>query len=179
MRWKDLTKIAVSGSRRFPEKDLVTQYLDDYIRKNFESTEDVVIITGGAIGVDGAVELYCMRRGIKNLVIHARWLELERSAGPHRNVHIINLADEFFGFWDGKSEGTKNAIDLAKKKGIVTKILGPKGLRKALGVKPPVKIIIPNRTRTSDAHKMRELVAAADIKDLFRNVGKKKKKVKI
>src|SRR5262245_5184743 len=105
MIWKKLTKIAVSGSRKFRENDLATMFLDQYIRENFESLEDVVIITGGGIGVDEAVELWCARRGIKNLVIHARWAEIEHNvngknpAGVIRNKYMIDLAQEFFAFW--------------------------------------------------------------------------------
>lgn len=150
MIWKNLTKIAVSGSRKFRENDLVTMFLDQYVREWFESPEDVVFITGGGIGVDEAVELMCQRRGYKNLIIPARWAEIEHNvngknpAGVIRNKYMIDLAQEFFAFWDGESPGTKNAIFHAKKKGIVQEIFSVKSLRKKLKLRPvPVKVNLP------------------------------------
>ena len=185
MKWKSLTKIAVSGSRRFGETDLVTQYLDLYIRKNFESTEDVVIITGHAVGVDDAVELYCLRRGIKNLIVNARWVELEKVAGPRRNGHIVDLANIFFGFWDGESLGTRDAIEKAKKRGIIKKVFTVEKLRKVLGIKPPTKINLPpvrtskdfpeRKQRRTKIGKIRDLIKEADIDEL---VKRKKKRIR-
>lgn len=154
MIWKELTKIGISGSRKFPEHklDMVTQYIDYYISKKFKSTEDVVIITGGSHGVDDVVALYCMRRGIKNLIIHARWLELELVAGPRRNQHIVDLSNIFMAFWDGTSRGTKDSIDKAKIKfgdnKEKFKIFSPDSLEKRidkLGIKINKVSVIPAR----------------------------------
>lgn len=168
MRWSKLRKIAVCGSRKFEEQDLATQYIDQYIRKNFKSTEDVVIITGGAVGVDAAIERYCFRRGIKNLIVHARWLELELVAGPRRNGHIVDLADQVFAFWNYKSTGTKDTITKTKERGKPCKVIGVKKLRKILKVKPPAKIYIPRKTSTRDAKRIRELVMDANFDELIR-----------
>ena len=47
-----------------------------------------------------------------------------RSAGPIRNKQMAEYADTLFAFWDGKSRGTKNMIDLAKKKNLHVIIVG-------------------------------------------------------
>lgn len=172
MKWKELRKIGVSGSRRFYKPDMATQFLDQYIRKNFKSTEDVVILTGNAVGLDAAVEQYCMRRGIKNLIVNARWLELEKSAGPRRNQHIVDLSNEMFFFWDGESTGTKDALMKCKVRGIPYRLFTLKSLTKEIGIKPPPIVVIPERrklvdTSKRDVHKIRTLVEAADMDDLI------------
>lgn len=171
MKWKSLHKIAVSGSRKFEETDLVTQYIDQYIRENYASTEDVVIITGGAIGVDAAVELYCMRRGIKNLIIHARWIELELPAGPRRNRHIVDLADEMFAFWDGKSRGTSDAISRAKIKHLPLRVFSVSDLRKELKVSPPVHVVLPEDNKK--AHEIRKILKDVSIDEIVEELDKK------
>jgi hypothetical protein len=155
-------------------------FLDQYIREGFDSTEDVVLITGGAVGVDEAVELYCLRRGIKNLIVHPRWLELEHKvngknpAGVIRNQYMIDLASEFFAFWDGSSPGTKDAIRRAKEKGIVQEIFSVQSLRKKLKVRPPIKVVLPNRVDKASLH----LRGKERISDLIQQAGLVLPKVK-
>ena len=44
-------------------------------------------------------------------------------AGPLRNEKMARVADALIAFWDGKSRGTKNMIDLANMKGISVRIV--------------------------------------------------------
>lgn len=178
MKWKDLYKLGISGSRKFANPSNAVQYLERYIAKNFPSTEDVVVITGGALGVDGAIEIACMRKGIKNLIVHARWLELDKVAGPRRNEHIVSMSNSMLIFWDGQSRGTKNAIDLIKASGKEFKVWSNSDLIKELKIKPPVQIVIPGHASNKDAHKIRQLVEDADITGFLRE-GKLKKKSKL
>ena len=165
MSWKTLHKIAVSGSRSFKYPDLATQWIDGYIRKKRWQLDDVVIITGGAIGIDAAVEIYCLRRGIKNLITHARWIELDTAAGPIRNKHIVQLSDEVIAFWDGKSKGTGGTIKYAQKIKKPIHIFRELQLVRVLKAEIPV-IKIPRTASNRDAHNLRELAAAADMKEL-------------
>ena len=153
MKWENLTKIAVVGNRKFREKDLVTMYLHQYIRKHHESTEEVVIITNGDIGIGDAVELWAQRNGIKHLVVSGRWLQLELPAGPRRNTHIVDLADQMFAF-TSKQQDTAGGIDLtqdaltkAQKKGIVTEVYTAKSLRRKLDISTVPKVHIPEHVK--------------------------------
>jgi hypothetical protein len=176
MKWKDIYKIGVTGSRKFGNPSNAVQYIEQYIKKNFESTEDVVIITGGAIGVDAAIELMCMRRGIKNLIVYARWLELELVAGPRRNQHIVDMSNEVLAFWDGQSRGTKDCIQRVKKSGKEYKVFSNSDLIKLLRIKPPVSIVVPRHVTNTTAHKIRDLVDQADLTGFFNEVKLKKTK---
>jgi len=177
MRWKNLTKIIVCGSRKFKESDLAAAYMDRYIRRNFESTEDVVLLTGGAFGVDDAIERYCIRRGIKNFIFNARWNELAPSEGVNpagfiRNQHMVDLGQLCFAFWDGLSGGTMDTVRKAKRKGIPTKVIKVARLRKILGIKAPATLKIPNGTspklvrKTLKKNSVQELIDAVGIDEI-------------
>lgn len=116
MKWERLVKIGVSGSREFEEKDLVCRYLEEYFRKKYP-IERVCFVTGGSWGVDDFVERMAMRLGVPNLIINARWLELDKIAGPHRNKFIVQMSDELFAFpakFKSKNKGTRSFIRYAK-----------------------------------------------------------------
>jgi hypothetical protein len=176
MKWKELYKLGISGSRKFSDPSNVVKYVERFIAKNFQSTEEVVVLTGGALGVDAAVELMCMRRGIKNLVVHARWVELERVAGPRRNQHIVDMSNSLLIFWDGSSNGTKDVINKAKKSGKEYQVFSSSQLSKELNLKPPIEIIVPNHTPNRVARRLRDIVEEADITGFLEEIRFKKKR---
>lgn len=101
-------RVAVVGSRDFPNLDWVTYFVLD-------QPKDATVITGGARGVDRAAEDAARRRGCNLLVIDADWETHGKAAGYRRNVQIVEEAECVVAFWDGKSKGTKHTIDLALK----------------------------------------------------------------
>jgi len=179
MKWETLRKIGISGLGGYGagNHDLVTQYLDQYIRKNWRWTKDVILITDGSVGVTNAIEVYATRRGIKNLVVHAQWLELQHEAAwKRRNNQIISLSDECFAFWDKKNPGTKHFIERARLKGKPIKVISPTKLHKLLHV-PKAKIIrLPATASKRDGHSIRELIEAANLSELDYVNPKKKRR---
>lgn len=175
MKWKELYKLGISGSRKFTDPSNAVTYVERFIAKNFSSTEEVVIVTGGALGVDAAIELMCLRRGIKNLIVHARWVELEKVAGPRRNQHIVDMCNSLLIFWDGSSPGTKDVINKAKQSGKEYEVFTNSQLIKELRLKPPIEIIVPSHTPNKVARKLREIVDAADITGFLKEVKLKRK----
>jgi len=107
-------KLAIVGGR-----DFCDQVLFDEAMKNFNPKE---IISGGATGADSMAVEFAVKNGVKLTVFQPDWKTHGRVAGPIRNKLIIESADALLAFWDGKSKGTKNSIDLAKKKGIPTNV---------------------------------------------------------
>jgi len=53
----------------------------------------------------------------------AEWNKFGKAAGPKRNKEMAIAADALIAFWDGKSRGTKNMIELAKQKGLKVKVI--------------------------------------------------------
>lgn len=104
-------KIAIVGSRNFKRLDKVVRFVS-HLEK------DVIVVSGGARGVDQAAERAARQHGLQTLIIRPDWDKYGKSAGFRRNHTIVEQADELVAFWDGKSKGAKHSIDLARKKGI-------------------------------------------------------------
>lgn len=102
-------KLAVIGSRNFNNYEKLKSILDKY--------QDVIIevVSGGAHGADSLAEKWANERGKKVTVFLPDWGKFGKSAGLVRNKKIIESCDKCVAFWDGKSRGTKNSIDLCKK----------------------------------------------------------------
>jgi hypothetical protein len=99
---------AVVGSREFSNPQLVRDYI-------VSLPLDVVVVSGGAIGVD-QIAVGCARtRGLQTLVFPALWHVYGKRAGKKRNPDIIAAADVVHAFWDGASPGTRHSIEVARK----------------------------------------------------------------
>lgn len=108
--------LLVSGGRDFNNYLLLEEKLNYYLSN--KNKKDVIILSGHAKGTDTLAEYYANENGITLEIFPANWNEYGKSAGFIRNAEMIKKADALIAFWDGKSKGTKHAIDLAKKKNI-------------------------------------------------------------
>ncbi|MBV5326156.1 MAG: DUF2493 domain-containing protein [Chlorobium sp.] len=80
------------------------------------------IVSGGAKGADTLAENYAREYQIDTLIFKPDYKKYGRVAPIIRNATIIDNANIVVAFWNGKSKGTKNAIDNAKRKMKVVKI---------------------------------------------------------
>ena len=115
-----VANIAIVGSRDYPDLEAVKHFVEAL-------PPDVTVVSGGARGVDRAAEEAARARGLKVLVFLADWANEGRSAGYKRNVKVINAADMVVAFWDGKSPGTRHALELAQKLDRPILLFGPPG----------------------------------------------------
>lgn len=111
-------RIAIVGSRDFPNLDQVREYVRSLPR-------DTIIVSGGARGVDTAAEYEANVQAMQTMIFPADWERYGKSAGYKRNISIVAYADEVVAFWDGKSRGTMHTVEIAREKGIPVKIYGP------------------------------------------------------
>lgn len=106
-----MIKIAVVGSRDFKNKEFVEAMI--YRECNYP---DVIVITGGARGVDmQAIDFAKKYR--KQLLIIRPINPSNKFDYLFRNVEIITMADKIICFWDEESRGAKFVIDYAKARG--------------------------------------------------------------
>lgn len=99
---------AIIGGRDFDNYTYVKEVMSRY--------DDVTgIVSGGAKGADSLGAKYAFDNDLKLITHLPDWDKYGRGAGFVRNKLIIDDADFVVAFWDGKSKGTKNSIDLAKK----------------------------------------------------------------
>jgi len=105
-------KVIIAGSRDFSDKKYLFNKLDE-IRKSYNINE---IVSGTAKGADSIGEQYAFENNIKLLEMPADWRLYGKSAGMKRNREMADYADMAIIFWDGSSPGTRNMIDIMKKR---------------------------------------------------------------
>jgi predicted Rossmann fold nucleotide-binding protein DprA/Smf involved in DNA uptake len=99
-------KLAIIGSRDFPDLQMVR----DYVQSLHPSVD---ILSGGARGVDSVAVEEAKKRQM-------RWKEFfprdrTHAASYHeRNSVIVAAADAVVAFWDGESGGTRSTIEKAR-----------------------------------------------------------------
>lgn len=106
-------KVAIIGSRSFSDYFLV----EEALRTSIDLNTITAIVSGGAKGADMLAEKFATDYSLEIQVFKPDWKLYGRGAGIIRNKHIIESADRVFVFWDGKSKGTLNSINIAKKLG--------------------------------------------------------------
>lgn len=99
-------KVAVIGSRTFDDYELMKIILDKF--------DITLIVSGGAKGADKLSEKYALEKNIPVQIFKPDW-SIGRHAGFLRNTTIIEYSDFVVAFWDGKSKGTLDSINKAKK----------------------------------------------------------------
>lgn len=116
-------KVIIAGGRDFNNYELLSQKCDKYLRNKIWFDECIVIISGHAKGADSLGEKYAKEKGFILDINPPEWDKYGKSAGFKRNKTMVDKADAAICFWDGKSKGTKNTIDLCKEKGIPVRIV--------------------------------------------------------
>lgn len=117
------TRVIVCGSRTFEDRKLCFETLNQVL----DGVTDVEIVSGHAKGADMFGEEYGDLHGFKVSIFKPDWKMYGRGAGPVRNRRMLEYALEdkalVIAFWDGKSKGTKNMMNLADKAGADVKVI--------------------------------------------------------
>ena len=117
--------IAIIGGREFDDYQLLKKTLEPYKSKITD------IVSGGARGADKLGDKWSRQfLNKKAIEFLAEWDNLDDPclikrndkgelynslAGFKRNKDIVKKCDALIAFWDGKSTGTKDSLDYAKK----------------------------------------------------------------
>ncbi len=111
--------IAVTGTRDWPDMDLVVDYIDSLPTR-------MRVLSGGGRGVDRVAISMAKQRGLGYEEILPNWEEDGKNARPIRNRKILKKADIAVVFWDGKSRGGKMFIEQANEQGVPVFVIEPK-----------------------------------------------------
>jgi len=104
-------RVAIVGSRHFPEMERVQSFIDSL-------PPGTTIVTGGASGVDAAAGRAASERQLGVIKLPPRFEEAtDPTATAQRNQQLIDAADVVVAFWDGLSAGTRQTIDRALQSG--------------------------------------------------------------
>ena len=108
-------KLIIAGSRAFNNYEKLCAECDNIL----QDQNNIEIVSGAYYrGADKLGEQYAKERGFKITRFPANWNKYGKAAGPKRNQQMANYADALIAFWDGKSRGTENMIDLAEQLGL-------------------------------------------------------------
>lgn len=106
-------KLAIIGSRNCPQID---------IESHLKFIPDT-IISGGAKGADTYAREFAKMKGLKMIEFFPDYEKYGKVAPLERNKLIVEECDCLLAFWDGKSNGTRFTLELAKAKGKPIKIV--------------------------------------------------------
>ena len=106
-------KTIIAGSRTLTDSHQVVEAIRS---SGFTITE---VVSGGCpTGADHYGELWAALNAVPLRRFPADWNTHGKAAGPIRNAQMAGYADALIAVWDGKSRGTKNMIELARKNGL-------------------------------------------------------------
>ena len=100
--------IVVSGSRGWTDKEIIRQRI-------LEAQPTLVVQGGCNKGADKLCREVCEEEGIPCETESAKWKRYGKAAGGIRNAAMLSAwsPSEVLVFWDGKSKGTANMINVA------------------------------------------------------------------
>ena len=102
--------VGVVGSRCFQDSAL--------LQRELASFPVCSVVSGGAQGADSLAAQWAVSRGLHLVVHKPDYQRFGRSAPLRRNELIVRSCELLVAFWDGRSRGTKHAIDLAVRLGV-------------------------------------------------------------
>ncbi|MBQ3698311.1 MAG: DUF2493 domain-containing protein [Prevotella sp.] len=113
-------RVIIAGGRDFNDYQLLKAKCDA-ILANKRQTHSIIIVSGTARGADSLGERYAHERAYTIERHPANWDSDGKAAGPIRNAQMADVADALIAFWDGRSRGTRNMIDVATSKGLLVR----------------------------------------------------------
>lgn len=108
-------QIVIAGSRNFKDHYKVENYVCNLKELQLNTLNDIVIISGGAFGVDSLAASKATQLDLKTKIFYPEWDKYGKKAGPMRNEQMVQASDKVVVFWDGISRGSKSTIDFALK----------------------------------------------------------------
>jgi hypothetical protein len=113
------TKILVCGDRNWSDYDIIRDHLSCL-------NSSTIIITGGCRGADKLAEKAAIELGLEVQVFEAQWDLYGKSAGPIRNIAMLDQQPSLvLAFHDDieHSKGTAHTVREARKRKIPIKIV--------------------------------------------------------
>jgi hypothetical protein len=122
-----MSRIIIAGGREIRDYDLIKRAVEE---SGFQISEvvsgmqkSVDAETGEKFGADWLGIQWANENNIPVKPFPADWKYEGRAAGPIRNRKMAEYADGLIAIWDGKSKGTKNMIEEARKRDLKVYVL--------------------------------------------------------
>ena len=120
----DVARVIVAGSRGITDRAKVFEKVESLTRRLWLSS-GFEIVSGLAAGPDTMAIEWAQWAGFSGSVVRfpAEWDRYGRAAGMVRNQQMAWYGTHLIAFWDGRSPGTKNMIETAKKDGLAVRVV--------------------------------------------------------
>ena len=113
-------KVIIAGSRNFINYHKLKKECNQF----FQDHKKIEIVSGCHYkGADKLGIQFANEKGFNIVRFPAAWYTYGKAAGPIRNKEMAIYAVALIAFWDGRSRGTKNMMQLAKQKGLRVKVV--------------------------------------------------------
>lgn len=119
-----MQRFLITGARSWENPRPIVVVLERLLRSR--EADDLLLITGGAPGVDTIATTEASLLGIHVAMVPALWGSRGRSAGPRRNAVMLALEPAFviaFHWNLDDSKGTANCVQQARRSGIPVKVV--------------------------------------------------------
>lgn len=121
--WHGMKRVAISGSRDYPigGRKLIKELVESF-------SPNTVILHGGAKGVDRWAGEFALEKGLQVVTFHPAWEPrgiYDPRAGHRRNMLMLTFATEVYAFWNGKSRGTLQMIEISRDAGKLKAVYRP------------------------------------------------------
>lgn len=116
-------KILICGGRHFDDYALLEAVMGEALKKYEIDYCDIEIVSGHCDGADKLGELFARNHSVPTKIFIPNWKAYGKAAGPIRNKEMIDYISSFpnalvIAFVSENTKGTRNTINLAKKKNI-------------------------------------------------------------
>lgn len=115
-------RVIIAGTRHFNDYNMLREYADKKLSRQVALGKKIIILSGHCYGTDLLGEKFAQERKYDLEIYPAEWSRYGAAAGPRRNKQMAANAQALIAFWDGKSKGTKNMIEEAKKVGLLVAV---------------------------------------------------------
>ena len=109
-------KIAIVGSRKFNNYHRIEEEFFKLLNDLGRLKENILIISGGAKGVDTIAQRIAKNHGIPILIFYPNYSKHGKRAPLIRNIQIIEHSDFILAFPTKDSRGTRFTITEARKR---------------------------------------------------------------
>lgn len=117
MSGKELFRLVVCGGRDYQDSVKVERVLEMAHQSAQRHGFELVLIEGGASGVDAFAHRWAHRKGVRQETFAADWKAFGKAAGPLRNRRMLEAgADLVLAFPGGK--GTADMVRQARRAGV-------------------------------------------------------------
>ena len=106
--------VMVCGSRSISNFSKIFRCIEEALSYWGLSKDQIIILHGGARGVDSIAGYWAKKNNIPVEVIKPDWKRYGKRAGFIRNSWLVNKADYVIAIWDSKSRGTIDSVIKAK-----------------------------------------------------------------